>query len=750
MRSSRRSLHVTILSLLLTLFATAYWVRAEDDYADEYDEKARVVRISLISGEVSLKRNGNSDWERARLNFPLVEGDAVSTDRESRLEIQIDARNFVRLESNSILRIVTLRDEGVALSVVEGTASVRLAKFGSDREYFEIDAPKTTMAAEKKGLYRIDVARDGRVRLTARDGGRARIYSETSGFTLRDGRTAELIFQGVDAGDWELLSAGPRDSWDSWIDDRERYLAQRMRYDNKYYDNYVWGAEDLDAYGTWAYANDYGWIWRPHVTIINNYPDWAPYRHGYWTWCPPYGWTWVGHEPWGWAPYHYGRWVYHNNYWAWCPRSQYYGNRSWWRPALVAFHISFGDHVSWYPLSYHHRDPRSRHYRDRDRLTPMRERELANLRRVNPAHLRAVTSMRAADFGSSRGRFQTADQAVARRVLTAEPLRGEVPLRPARAGGSGPGGAASGDSGGHMISARPARVTPSVEVNDRPTGAATRTPGVSLDNDLRRTRILNGREPRTVVPADNATPDASEARPTGAVVRPTRPARVPVDRPDQTTGGREAADNTADQPARPARTYPQQDRPVNSDTPDINDSAPRERRPSTTTTRPPASEIETPAERPVPERTDRPERNERPARPERNPQPVEMDRPERFGRPERPQRTETPAPRPDPPARSDEPPPSSSAPAPREERPHRYEPPPRHDPPPRSDPPPQRSEPEPQRSEPAPQRSDPEPQRSEPAPQRSEPAQRPDPPARSEPSAPERARPPLAHRKREQ
>jgi uncharacterized protein DUF6600 len=739
MRPTRRSPYTTILSLFLTLFAVNVSARAADDDGEDYDEKARVVRISLIKGEVSLKRNGNNDWERARLNFPLVEGDTVSTDRESRLEIQIDARNFVRLESNSILRIVTLRDEGVALSVVEGTASVRLAKFDSDHEYFEVDAPKTTMAAEKKGLYRIDVDRDGRVRLTARDGGRARIYSETSGFTLRDGRTAELIFQGADAGDWELLAAGPRDSWDSWIDDRETYLAQRMRYDNKYYDNYVWGAEDLDAYGTWAYANDYGWIWQPNVTIINNYPNWAPYRHGYWTWCPPYGWTWVGYEPWGWAPYHYGRWVYYNNYWAWCPRSQYYRHRSWWRPALVAFHISFGDHISWYPLSYHHRDPRSRYFHDRDRLTPMRERELADLRRVNPAQLRAVTSARAADFGGGGGRFQTADQALARRVMSAEPVRGDLPLRPARVSGGGPTGAASGDIGGRMITARPARVPPREGITDRPTGAAARTPGVSLDNDLRRTRILNGREPRTVVSTDNASPDASESRPTGAVVRPTRPAHVPVDRPDQTTVGREATDNTTDRPARPARTYPQQERPVNSDTPVINDSAPRERRPPTAPTRPPTSEIETPAERPVrPERSDRPERIERPARPERNQQPVETDRPER---PERRERTETPAPRPDPPARSYEPPPSRSAPAPREERPQRYEPPPRHDPPPRSDPPPQRSEPAPQRSEPAPQRSDPPPQRSEPAPQHSEPAQRPDPPARSEPSAPERARP---------
>ncbi len=698
MRSTRRSLHAILLSLLLTLFATVPAVRAEDDYADEYEEKARVVRISLIRGEVSLKRNGNSDWERARLNFPLVEGDTVSTDRESRLEIQIDARNFVRLESNSILRIITLRDEGIALSVVEGTASVRLAKFDSDREYFEVDAPKTTMAAEKKGLYRIDVTRDGRVRLTARDGGRARIYSETSGFTLRDGRTAELIFQGVDAGDWELLAAGPRDSWDSWIDDRERYLAQRMRYDNKYYDNYVWGAEDLDAYGNWAYANDYGWIWRPNVTLINNYADWAPYRYGSWTWFPPYGWTWVGNEPWGWAPYHYGRWVYYNNYWAWCPRSQYYRNRSWWRPALVAFHISFGDHISWYPLSYHDRDPRSRYYRDRDRLTPMRERELANIRRVNPADLRAVTSARAAELGGGGGRFQTANQALARRVMSAEPVRGDLPLRPARV--TGASGVVSADGGDRMITARPARVAPRVGITDRPTGATARTPGVSLDNDLRRSRILNGREPRTVFWSDNPTRDASEARRTGAVVRPTRPARVPVDRPDQTTGGREATDNTADRPARPARTYPQQERPVTSDTPDINDSPPRERRPSTAPTRPPAAEIEAPVERPVrPERTDRPERNERPARAERNQPPAE--------------------------------------------RPQRYEPPPRHDPPPRSDPPPQRSEP-------APQRSEPPPQRSEPPPQHSEPAERPDRPSRSEPSTPERARPPIPLRRREQ
>jgi hypothetical protein len=175
-----------------------------------------------------------------------------------------------------------------------------------------------------------------------RDGGSARIYSDSSGFTLRDERTAELIASGENAGDWDFYPAAPyRDAVDEWVNKRDQYFAQRQKTDVKYFDEYVWGAEDLDNYGGWVNSNDYGWIWRPHSSALSVYTDWAPYRYGHWTWCPPYGWTWIGYEPWGWAPYHYGRWVYYNGYWAWCPRSQFYRKRSWWRPALVAFVLDF-------------------------------------------------------------------------------------------------------------------------------------------------------------------------------------------------------------------------------------------------------------------------------------------------------------------------------------------------------------------------------------------------------------------------
>ena len=180
---STRPFYSILLLLLFTFLTTSTIARADDESdAEDYDVKARVIRVSLLAGEVKLKRHDMPDWEHAKLNYPLVEGDTISTAGESRMEIQVDTHNFIRVGPSSILRIVSLRDDALELSVVEGTVSVRLAKFDADKESFEIDAPKTTQAAEKEGLYRIDVDKDGRVRLTARNGGRARFFSDRSGF----------------------------------------------------------------------------------------------------------------------------------------------------------------------------------------------------------------------------------------------------------------------------------------------------------------------------------------------------------------------------------------------------------------------------------------------------------------------------------------------------------------------------------------------------------------------------------------
>jgi hypothetical protein len=743
MRYNKTSLTLATLFLLFTLAANAPNIFAAttnatnaaatpppafDEEADDagYEETARVVRVSMLRGDVSLRRAGSKNWEKAALNLPLVEGDRLATGADARLEIQIDARNFVRLGEYATLDIVTLREEGVALSVPEGTATLRLANFDKDREYFEIDAPKTTLAAEQKGSYRLDVAQNGNVRVTVRDGGRARLYSETSGFTLRDGRTAELVYtDAATDGDWELSAARSNDQWDTWVDERERYLASRLRYDrrDRYYDSYVWGAEELDAYGDWIDSGEYGYVWRPHVTVINVYNDWAPYRYGHWRWISPYGWTWVGDEPWGWAPYHYGRWVYVNNYWCWAPRGYaHYRGRSWWRPALVAF-VSFGDsydsNVCWYPLGYRQRDPRSNFFR-RARERALDQQRIANLDRVNPIYQRAVTTMQARQFARGMTRGQAATKELAMRAVSTDPVRGKLPIRPAEDDLKTADGASAGGRtpvvrerrGDALVIRNP--TDPSRTLVDRRTGAGERKPGLALDGELRRGRIYNNREPRKIERIGDTTSgggtnstiggnergngkntegrilDDNGDRKTGAVARPVRPIR--------TTDGATVGDGSSTTGA------PASQRPVRQVDPETETLRPRPRVNNDTGERP--ERRVKPVERPSDDATAAPDnRRERPTVREERAKPAERSAPDVYRpRPEvredrKSQREERPEPRYERPAREERP-------APREER---------------SSPPPQREE----RSSPPPQREE----RSAPSPAREE--RRADPPSRS-------------------
>jgi len=86
---------------------------------------------------------------------------------------------------------------------------------------------------------------------------------------------------------------------------------------------------------------------------------WAPYGMGHWAWISPWGWTWVDDAPWGFAPFHYGRWTMFHNRWCWVPGT--YVRRPVYAPALVGWvggprfnvSISVGSApaVGWFPLA---------------------------------------------------------------------------------------------------------------------------------------------------------------------------------------------------------------------------------------------------------------------------------------------------------------------------------------------------------------------------------------------------------------
>jgi hypothetical protein len=108
--------------------------------------------------------------------------------------------------------------------------------------------------------------------------------------------------------------------------------------------------EKLDPYGEWLETKDYGYVWQPREAETSR--DWRPYTEGHWVYSDA-GWTWVSDEKFGWATYHYGRWVRLRRIgWVWVPGEE-------WAPAWVSWRTS-KDYVGWAPLPPEARfDPRS-------------------------------------------------------------------------------------------------------------------------------------------------------------------------------------------------------------------------------------------------------------------------------------------------------------------------------------------------------------------------------------------------------
>ncbi len=85
----------------------------------------------------------------------------------------------------------------------------------------------------------------------------------------------------------------------------------------------------LEPYGTWGDDATYGSVWTPSPTVVG--ADFSPYvTAGRWTYNNEY--VWVSDYDWGWAPFHYGRWVFIGGRgWSWIPGRRYSGAWVVWR-----------------------------------------------------------------------------------------------------------------------------------------------------------------------------------------------------------------------------------------------------------------------------------------------------------------------------------------------------------------------------------------------------------------------------------
>ena len=334
------------------------------------DPPDRVGRLNYLSGSVSFHPESVDEWAPATLNYPLTIGDHLWTDQDGQAEVHVGS-TAIRLASNTEISFLNLNDQTIQIRLSTGSLNMRLRHLGSTEE-IEVDTPNSSLSLLRAGAYRIDVQQSGDTAVTVRSG-EVEVTAGSSVFPL--GLRQTVAITGLDSPSYQIASAPALDDWDRWCQARDQKeskitSAQYVPRDE------MSGVEDLDQYGSWSNDQDYGPVWTPTVTVAG----WAPYGFGHWAWVDPWGWTWIDDAPWGFAPFHYGRWAFRRNAWMWVPGAH---NRAIYAPALVTFvggggwnsSQAPGGSVGWFPLGPHER------YIASYRSNPM------NLQNVDIAHI---------------------------------------------------------------------------------------------------------------------------------------------------------------------------------------------------------------------------------------------------------------------------------------------------------------------------------------------------------------------------
>ncbi len=331
------------------------------------DPPARVGRLSYVEGTVSARTGNQDQWNNAVLNVPVTTGDGFWTEANGRTEIEVGPME-VRTDHNTELDITQLDDNATKLEVPQGVINVHIAEMPAGGVSIATPAGETKLNAP--GDYRIDAGQP-----QGNQPGPTEQIAVLQGGAMFTGPNASV---NINAGEQAVLNGNPPSSgverlsmtdFDKWAASRNPRITVSSR-ERRHVPVQVTGYQDLDRYGRWESDPQYGEVWYPENTPA----DWAPYREGYWSYVEPWGWTWIDDEPWGFAPYHYGRWLHRHHHWAWYPGS-YYEAPPVYAPALVAFvggsnwgvslSLGGGEPVGWVPLAPD--EPFYPYYRTSDR-----------------------------------------------------------------------------------------------------------------------------------------------------------------------------------------------------------------------------------------------------------------------------------------------------------------------------------------------------------------------------------------------
>ncbi len=467
MRVSSRSFRLSLWLATTSLTLGAVWPAlaqpapppgAEQGGNDSADPPQIAGRIARINGSVSFHASGEDHWNAASLNYPITTGEAFWTETQAQAELQV-ADDRIVMAGSTELDVAALDQQQVNLTEPQGAIFLQLGA-SEQGQTITVTTPRGAVQLSGPGRYEIVAGDTNDATIVTVVEGTAHVSGTGLQLDVSANQTASIggsdTFQG---------NTGPLQQ-DDFLAAQLKAAAQvatappQVRQQVQY----MTGGAELSRYGSWSQTQDYGQVWYPNDVASG----WAPYRDGHWAYVAPWGWTWVDNAQWGFAPFHYGRWVQIQDRWGWiagapdAPADEY----PVYSPAMVSFvdvggavlagaavgfaigELAGGGAPAWIPLGprepyypwYHARPDyfariNSRYGVPRDIIQrgPTYINNV-NIRQTNVfINRRAATVMPAAALARGEGVRQAGRPLPEVALNAARPLRGKLPVAPTAA-----------------------------------------------------------------------------------------------------------------------------------------------------------------------------------------------------------------------------------------------------------------------------------------------------------------------------
>ena len=287
MRSIFRTFPPALFALALLVFCSA--LSAQGQSRDEKVISAQGGGVNFVSGDVSVRRKGETKWQELTSKDDIKPGDVVRTGSFGRIEVLLNPGSYMRLDENSEFAFASVTPGDMRIKLGRGSVVIEAVSYGGDPG-IAIKTPHTVARIIKGGIYRVDVLSTTTTEVRVREG-RAVVGVEPATTLVRGGHVARVSTGGV--VELAKFDKKLRDDLDEWSRERGKSLAKanqnmRRRTMNTLLASYR--TDDvLDIFQRHGRYSNFGpsgaWVYLPELRCYTFVPFYggfsSPYGHRY-------------------------------------------------------------------------------------------------------------------------------------------------------------------------------------------------------------------------------------------------------------------------------------------------------------------------------------------------------------------------------------------------------------------------------------------------------------------------------------